>query len=213
MDRMQKTFIILLTLSQTNAFERPPGISVGVGVEHQSQSNQILDNYSKMALKSGMPIPKTLLENLTFEWNNAVLTFELTQRINKQISTGVRTHFKSAPFSFIGASVAVVNESPQVEVLTKYHLNQATYGIGIGIKKDSYSISPDPLNPFNHYSGESITPSVSLSNTIQLPGAKLELHASIARAVFVDSALEIDTSDNENAFWQTTSRVSLHFNI
>jgi hypothetical protein len=210
MDRMQKTFIILLTLSQANAFDRSPDISVGVGVEHQS--NQLLGHFSTLALKD-TGVPKLLLENLTLEGNNSVLTFELSQRVNKQISTGVRTHFKSAPFSFIGSSVAMVNESPQVEVLTKYHLNQATYGVGIGIKKDSYSLSPDPFNPFTHYFGESITPSVSLSSTVQLPGAKLELHASLARAVFVDSATETDTSDNENAFWQTTSRVSLHFNI
>ena len=171
MDRMQKTFIILFTLSQANAIELSPDISVGIGVEHQS--NQLLGHFSALAINKDKELPKLLLEKLTLEGNNSVLTFELSQRINNQVSTGVRTHFKSAPFSFIGSSVAVVNESPQVEVLTKYHLNQTTYGIGVGIKKDSYSISPDPLNPFTHYSGESITPSVSLSSTVQVPGAKL----------------------------------------
>ena len=129
------------------------------------------------------------------------------------MSAGVRTHFKSTAFPNTVPSIAIISESPQVEVLTKYHLHQATYGLGIGLKKDSYSISPDPFNPFTHYSGESITPSVSLSSTVQLPGAKLELHASLARAIFANSGIEDETNDSDDGFWQTTSRVSLLFNI
>ena len=211
MDRMQKTLIILLTLSQTYAFERAPDIAVGVGVEHQS--NQLLAHFLTFIPNADRAIPKTVLERLTLEGSSSVLTFELSQRVNNQISAGVRAYFKSTAFPAAAPSLAIINESPQIEVLTKYHLHQATYGLGLGLKKDSYSISPNPLKPFSHFAGESITPSVSLSSTVQLPGAKLELHASLARAVFVGNEIENETNDSNDGLWQTTSRVSLLFNI
>lgn len=229
MDRMQKTFIILLTLcTQVHAINFSPEISVGIGLERQTdhaisylvkntltQQNTSEDLHNNHRSNSSPGITQLAMNNdfkhalatLALTTSSAVVTFEVLNPINEKVKSGLRANFKQ-PFSTLGGrSIISSFESPKIESITQYQLNHVSYGLGIGIQKEKMVASAS-LHGVSSTSIESLTPSVSISSAIQLPFVKIELLASAAPTIFSE-----DTKDASGEIWKTSSTISLLFNV
>ncbi|MEC7030600.1 MAG: hypothetical protein VXW87_02930 [Pseudomonadota bacterium] len=226
MDRMQKTFIILLTLcTQVHAINFSPEISVGVGLERQTdhaisylmqntltqqRTSEDLHNNPGSSGKLELAMNNDLkhaLSTLALTTNSAVVTFEVLNPINEKVKSGLRANFKQ-PFSTLGGRSMISSfESPKIESITQYQLNHVSYGLGIGIQKEKMVASAS-LHGVSSTSIESLTPSVSISSAIQLPFVKIELLASAAPTIFSE-----DTKDAPGEIWKTSSTISLLFNV
>ncbi len=216
MDKMQKTFILLLFLCvKTNALDFSPKVSAGLGIERQSSnwaSHAMTDIASSFGFSYSEKMISTTLKGISLETNAYVVTVELSQQFNNNVSASLRANLKSPLNNPAGHSLIIMHESPQVEAITRYHLNSVSYGVGVGVKADTFSVVTNPLKPSKNISAFSITPSLSLSSMITLPSSKVELNASLAQTRHQDTS-DTDTMSDQRAAWQISSRVSILFDL
>jgi len=166
MDRKQYILILIFSLI-TPAFATPVAPAIWVGIGNTLDTNilpiQITKDFGALHIEQ---LSNLYDLNPGVQNQNQYWSIEVEQAFNQHVAASIKGNFSNNDKS-IHRPIVTQEDSNAIELITKYKINEVSYELSVGLKKQQYTL--DLSGPYiKPFSIAGYTPSLGLSTAINL---------------------------------------------